>query len=55
MIEFGLADPAATIWIQSEVRFDIQLEGSATIGFSPGATSAGSVLVNQPQWHITPI
>jgi hypothetical protein len=54
-IDFGLADPAAIIWIQSEIRFDINLEGDASIGFSPGPNPTNSVVTNQPQWNIQPI
>ncbi|MFF0815484.1 hypothetical protein ACFYVR_10080 [Rhodococcus sp. NPDC003318] len=54
-IEFVIADPAAIIWVQSELRFDFQLEGNATIGLSPGATPDNSVVVHHPQWHVTPL
>ena len=45
-------DPATnfSIWADLDVRFDIELEGDSFIGFSPEQNSAGSVLLNMPQW-----
>jgi hypothetical protein len=54
-VDFGLADPNRSIWVQLEVRFDIQLEGDSWISFSPGPYPAGSVLLQTPQWTIQPL
>jgi len=54
-IEFGLADPSLSIWVQLEIRFDIQLEGWSSISFSPERNPMGSVLLRHPQWRIQPV
>jgi hypothetical protein len=38
-----------------DVRFDIQLEGSSFIGFSPEPNPMNSVVVRTPQWKVQPI
>jgi hypothetical protein len=54
-IEFGLVDSNLTIWVQLEVRFDIQLEGWSHIKFSPEPNPMGSVLLRHFQWKIQPL
>lgn len=51
-IDFRLADPSAIIWIQSEIRFNMQLEGAASLSYSPQSNPTNSVVTNQPQWNI---
>ncbi len=51
-IEFGLLDPNLSVWVQLEIRFDIQLEGWSQIYFSPENNSMGSVVLQHPQWSI---
>jgi hypothetical protein len=51
-IEFGLVNPNLSIWVQLEFRFDIQLEGSSAIRFSPEPNPMGSVVLRHPQWRI---
>jgi hypothetical protein len=55
MVEFGLVDPGATVWVDIEVRFDIQLEGWSFIAFSPNPNPMNSVLLRTPQWKAHPI
>ncbi|MBI2486263.1 MAG: hypothetical protein HYW01_04750 [Deltaproteobacteria bacterium] len=54
-IEFGLANPNLSIWVQLEIRFDIQLEGWSQIWFSPERNPMGSVLLRHPQWRVQPL
>lgn len=54
-IEFGLVNPNLSIWVQLEVRFDIQLEGWSHIKFSPEPNPMGSVLLRHFQWKIQPL
>ena len=51
-IEFGLVDPNLSIWVQLEIRFDMQLEGWSHLAFSPEPNPMGSVLLRHPQWQI---
>jgi hypothetical protein len=51
-IDFRLADPSAIIWIQSEIRLNMQLEGAASLSYSPQSNPTNSVVTNQPQWII---
>ena len=52
LIEFALADPNLPIWIELEVRFDIQLEGASGVAFSPGNDPSQSVVLKTEQWKI---
>ena len=54
-IEFGLADPGQSIFVDLEIRFDIQLEGWSHIKFSPEPNPMQSVLVRTFQWKIQPV
>lgn len=49
-LQFGLLRPDRSIFVDLEVRFDIQLEGDSFIGFSPQNSPAGSVLLRTFQW-----
>jgi hypothetical protein len=49
-LQFGLLRPDRSVLIDLEVRFDVQLEGSSFIGFSPEDNPAGSVLLRYAQW-----
>ncbi len=49
-LQFGLLRPDRSVLIDLEVRFDVQLEGSSFISFSPGNNPAGSVLLRYFQW-----
>ncbi|GGE23371.1 hypothetical protein GCM10011390_48500 [Aureimonas endophytica] len=49
-LQFGLIRPDRSIFVDLEVRFDIQLEGSSYIGFSPADNPANSVLLRHFQW-----
>jgi hypothetical protein len=55
LIQFALADPNLPIWIELEVRFDMQLEGASGIAFSPGNDPSQSVVLKTFQWKIQPI
>lgn len=52
-VNFGLANPGADIIVDIEVRFDMQLEGSSYLAFSPQQNPAQSVVVGARQWSIT--
>jgi len=54
-LQFGLADPGLSIWIDLEVRFDIQMEGWSCISFSPERNPMNSVLLRTFQWKVQPI
>lgn len=53
-LQFGLLRPDRSVFIDLEVRFDIQLEGDSFIGFSPGQDPANSVLLRYFQWPCLP-
>jgi|GEM_PF-4023348 len=53
-LQFGLLRPDRTLIIDLEVRFDVQLEGSSYISFSPQDNPSGSVITRYYQWPITP-
>jgi hypothetical protein len=52
MVEFGVADPGLSVFIDLDVRFDIILEGDSRIGFVPGDNPMGSVLLRTFQWQV---
>jgi hypothetical protein len=52
-VNFGLANPNFDIIVDIEVRFDMQLEGSSFLSFSPQQNPAQSVVVGVRQWSIT--
>lgn len=52
-VNFGLADPRADIIVEAEVRFDLQLEGSSWLSFSPQQNPSQSVVLGTRQWSIT--
>lgn len=54
-IEFALVSPNLSVWVQIEVRFDIQLEGWSHIWFSPERDPMGSVLLRHHQWKVQPL
>lgn len=54
-VEFGLAEQNRSVWVDLEVRFDMQLEGWSHLAFSPEPNPMGSVLLRQPQWRIQPL
>jgi hypothetical protein len=46
--DFGLVDRNSSVWAQVEIRFDVELEGNAGIGFGPNP--AESVVVRTFGW-----
>jgi hypothetical protein len=52
MVEFGVADPNASVFVDLDVRFDIDLEGNSAICFVPGDNPMGSVLLQHHQWQV---
>ena len=52
MVEFGLADPNLSVFVDHDVRFDIELEGDSSIVFVPGGNPMGSVLLRTFQWQV---
>jgi hypothetical protein len=54
-IRFEVTDPAATVWIELEARFEFQLEGVSFLSFSPEDDWNGSVILRTPQWAPTPV
>ncbi|WP_139280376.1 hypothetical protein [Rhodococcus tukisamuensis] len=53
-LQFGLPRADRPLIIDLEVRFDIQLEGSSYIAFSPEDNPSGSVITRYFQWPIAP-
>lgn len=53
-LEFSLARPDRAVIVDLEVRFDVMLEGSSFIGFSPGNDPSNSVLLRHFQWPCLP-
>lgn len=51
-VEFGLVNPNLSVWVDLEVRFDMQLEGWSQLVFSPEQNPMGSVVLRTPQWRI---
>jgi hypothetical protein len=51
-VEFGLVRPDLSVWVDLEVRFDMQLEGWSHLAFSPDSNPMGSVVLQTPQWRI---
>jgi hypothetical protein len=51
-VEFGLVRPDLSVWVDLEVRFDMQLEGWSHLAFSPEPNPMGSVVLRHPQWRI---
>jgi hypothetical protein len=51
-VEFGLVNPNLSVWVDLEVRFDMQLEGWSQLAFSPEQNPMGSVVLRTPQWRI---
>lgn len=52
MVEFGVADPALSVFVDLDVRFDIILEGDSRIVFVPGSNPMGSVLLRIFSWQV---
>jgi hypothetical protein len=51
-VEFGLVQQNLSVWVDLEVRFDMQLEGWSHLAFSPEPNPMGSVVLRHPQWSI---
>jgi hypothetical protein len=52
VIQFGIADPALSVFVDLDVRFDIALEGKSRIIFLPGGNPLNSVLIRTFQWPV---
>ncbi len=51
-VQFGLVRPDLSVWVDLEIRFDMQLEGWSQLVFSPEQNPMGSVVLRHPQWRI---